>query len=544
MSSRGRWLDSRRHFLTSHLPHHFHYSQSTTIIVSKSSRSPRSIPRRPSPIALASSPTMAPNTAYYRTIINGVGYRFALPLLLGPPPRLGDLVDIEVTLFLKDPNKVITTSPAASGPVTRRSPSLDFPTLDIVLAGASWQLPLLEAGRVGDDDEMYKVQIRRMPPPSQSPLPPIPLSRSGNENATEEVTLLELNEGYNNQVNRTQYVDILPNHDPPPSRAFFTEHLVNPTTWAVSTHLRTWFRLTKVDKSERARDWHNLNHQGVPCKVRDGRYLSIAADGFSAVDLKMTCDPLQDGDAQLKLVPVPADYACQPATASAEASHILDRYCIIVEQGGRQHRVYEPVRKGIDEGWRGVLRVLAEYDSAETASSFTYSEECGETDEFYDFGVRLRDGGARLPLKFKSGSTSTTRLRLPGIALDYASYGTCISIDEAGANSRVFADVHLHSGTDEPHDIVFKVRDHAGGAYKEIMYALREREELRAVSEGQWRTFDSSHTDEATLRFIANAARTSFGKDRLRPQCPPRSSRENSPEDDSPEREEKKPRLS
>lgn len=502
---------------------------------------------------------MSANFAFFRTVVNGVGYRFALPLSQPPPPPQGDLVDIEVAVFFKDANKAIFEGHETDAPAKRRSPSLEFPTIDIALAGAIWHLPLFEQPRAGAEDELVRVQVKRMPPQTRLlRLAPSSTAAGNTSSISDSSTAttsrapvmtghglddvkLELNKAYDEHVYHTQYVDVLPKRDPPRSAAY--QRLANATSWAVSTQLSTWFRLTTIDKVKRSLDMVALKSDGLPCTI-NGRRLSIAGEGFSATNLKMTCTSLADGEGRFLLVPITAGYACQPATASAEASYVLNNFQLIVEQEGQHHRVYEPSGKLVKASWRELLNTIAEYDSAERASRILYSEIFdwdGVESNVACFGVRLRDGGARLPL-IQGHYIDAMLLRLPIDANFYAAYGTFADIDVEDMDDEVVVDVSL-SPRSEPSDIILKVVDQPQGFYDRIFYTLRPRGDFSAVSDPEWLCLDASIIDAAAIRFIINAARASFGQDCLKPHPSQQRWRDSSPED-SPERKEKKPRLS
>lgn len=104
---------------------------------------------------------MAPTFVHYRKVINNVGYRFALPAL-APPSPIGDLIDIEVALFIKDPSKALYEQHAAVNRTSKRTEVDDSATLDVAIGGVLWLLPLLPAS-ANAEIEYHIITARRMP---------------------------------------------------------------------------------------------------------------------------------------------------------------------------------------------------------------------------------------------------------------------------------------------------------------------------------------------------------------------------------------------
>lgn len=402
---------------------------------------------------------MASTVLHYRKVIGNLGYRFTLPILGAPTPA-GESVDVEVAIFIKEPTKALHDQQRPAHPAARRTVSEDLVTVDVVVAGATWSLPLLGA-QGGRDVEYHTVTTRRFPPSasaigtssltsgvgtvgvptgqgagsgensqddrltgraliSHQPSAPASLAAFDVIHIEPKASLdenLRINVAYHNQITRTRYVDVLPKGDDPletPARV--DPRLYDSIFWSVSVQAHTWFRQTEVSTAERTADWNQLVHTGLPCRVTR-RHIDVLGRGCRADGLEAILLFLTDGEARLRLVAFEAPQAPQLATASAHASHILNNYQIVIEQHGRVRAVFGPVP--LNGKWDAFLRQLAEYSSIQTGRSLIYSEEPGTgilTDRAAEigFGVRLRDGGARLLLQRKRNGDGVLQLKLPG----------------------------------------------------------------------------------------------------------------------------------
>lgn len=72
-----------------------------------------------------------------------------------------------------------------------------------------------------------------------------------------------------------------------------------------------------------------------------------------------------------------------------------------------------------------------------------------------------------------------------------------------------------------------RVKEQDEGDYEAIKYALRERKSLKRIMKQEWKSLGTDIVDEATILLMINAARASFGRQRLRqlPASPSRNKR-------------------
>lgn len=253
---------------------------------------------------------------------------------------------------------------------------------------------------------------------------------------------------------------------------------------------------------------------GLPCLVK-GNHIDVWSRGFRAFGLEIPSTGLVDGAARFKLVSNKGDYSCQPAAASAYASYILNHYSLVVKQAETEVTVYAPHGEVVEKKWDYLFRDLAEYSSAQLGRSLLFSEEPRWGRGAYvvmGFGVRLRDGGARLPLKPKNNSTSTMQMHLPGLAAlcdGWATFGSFLATSDHQDGTTV--DVRLPA-TKDSQDIVLRVAERANGDYDKIEYALRASGSVVPIKDEEWQVLDSAMIDEVATLHILNAARLSFGR--------------------------------
>lgn len=315
--------------------------------------------------------------------------------------------------------------------------------------------------------------------------------------------------------------------------------------WSINIELGTWFRRASVSRAKRALDWQQLTNRGLPCRVK-GNSIDVVARGFTASGLALTTKRLTDGEARFKLVPMPADRAVHAAAASAHASHIINLYVLTVQQGDTLVQAYAPHARPVDENWDHLLRELAEYSSAETGQSLIYSEEprIGRVlEEVMGFGVRLRDGGSRLPLRASKSDEKMVQMQLPGLLekpatpTRRAASAPAVSsweLFESGSTSKKRAvDVRLPA-TAERRNIILRVVERADGDYQNVEYAMRSQGIVTPIKEEEWQSLTTEVVEDITLLHILNAARMTFGRPIL----------EELPTDqDTSQPKDKKPRL-
>lgn len=328
---------------------------------------------------------------------------------------------------------------------------------------------------------------------------------------------LDLNDSYAYRINQTRYVDVLPKGDKPSTGTKDSRRgLLGPKRWSVSKEFRIWFRFARIPKDTRKIDWYLLTGSGIPCTVR-GKFIEVQGLGCPERSLEVTTNALSDGEARYKLVPISlSEYACQPTAASAEASHIFSLYHIVIEQNGQEHRAFEPAGQCLDFEWQRHLRILGQYSSAESARSLIYSVDChldGTAEYVNGFGVRLRDGGSRLPLRLKAGEQGVAQIELPGELSLYNEWGAYIAPPSSlqACYSKIVVDVRLSLG-DSPTDLVLKVEDQDEGDYHRMQYALRPRGDLKPVRRDEWKPLDLDIINLSARRYMINVARSTVGR--------------------------------
>lgn len=109
---------------------------------------------------------MAPTLVHYRKVIGNVGYRFTLPIL-DPPPASGEVIDVEVAIFSKDPSRALHEQYRAAERPSKRKDVEDLTTIDVFIAGATWLLPLFSPSGT-KDVEHHVVRTRRIPATQQA----------------------------------------------------------------------------------------------------------------------------------------------------------------------------------------------------------------------------------------------------------------------------------------------------------------------------------------------------------------------------------------
>ncbi|PWN25688.1 hypothetical protein BDZ90DRAFT_71466 [Jaminaea rosea] len=99
---------------------------------------------------------------------------------------------------------------------------------------------------------------------------------------------------------------------------------------------------------------------------------TIAGRNFVLATDHLTARVVAGVETSLRLRPIANQWACQPMSATPEASYILRRYRVTIDQRSGLRACYEPFAAPVHARWAGHL--------------------------LHGIGVRMRDGGARFPL--------------------------------------------------------------------------------------------------------------------------------------------------
>lgn len=342
----------------------------------------------------------------------------------------------------------------------------------------------------------------------------------------------DMNEIFKHRLRWTKYVDVLPKGDRVPikitKRESYRKHR---GSWCVNLEERTIYHLTSTPTHTRTMGWRALtrNQAGLPCTIA-GNILGIDLGQPRLFVMLLTGVQLADGPALLKVVPKPAEYACQPLGASAEASYFLNRFKLVVKQKGRQSPACEPLARLVTINEEAILSTLAQWAMLESSSpspsanKMVYSSIPGPSPglgELLNVGIRLRDGGARLPIICRGGATSRKRIKMPGVAFFHALFGDDELLwklmdrpkSERGEEMIGTREVNLRVvvPTSGPHDLLLRVVDQADGLFEELQYAVRPQGSFKPVRESEWKRMEVPLVDEWVVSFFLNVARESFG---------------------------------
>lgn len=342
-----------------------------------------------------------------------------------------------------------------------------------------------------------------------------------------------VNVAFDKPINFTRYVDVLPQGDPFPANAkLFDSRLAPNKAWTISQSMQTQFIATKLPAENRPLEWHLLTtpNLGFPGEIRDSAFhhrLSGQACKEWLGDKKHSLGP---GPAVLKLVPVGSDYACQPTSATPEASYLLKYWRIVVEQDGQQCQLHQPLGEDIDWDSQPLFKHLAELASAERApghiiyskAPYWYAEEVSGV------GVRLRDGGSRIPLYI----TNDGRIlfKVPGDAHLHSKRGRFDGKHNEHQRRRYYKErivrgcmaqlrVELPAGAQH---IIIKVNDTDTGDFHSLQYALRPQGSFQPIKEDEWLPLTVDQAESWVLCFFINLAKVTWGclnRDLVRPSA-------------------------
>lgn len=340
---------------------------------------------------------------------------------------------------------------------------------------------------------------------------------------------LSINTSFRGQILWLRYVDKLPQGDPVPAWAKSIDpRLENPSYWAVKLSERICYHQARVPKQYAQRYWDLLTGPGLPCKLdnhfkEEDQWIKLQYQPSSWGWLKLCGELPSKSSALLKVKPIPPDYACQPAGASAGASYMLNNYQILIEQDGEEYTALEPLAELVDPVADGFLRQLAEYASAAgapgkipyyTSAAVDLAEEKNWASSLYHVGIRLRDGGSRFNID-KTPYPHRLVVSLPGTGRHLARFGTFERVPtgaKATERKTIELTIHVPPGA---HDIVLRVADAPQGKFKKIEYVLRRQKETEPIKEDEWKPFVVGPKDGWVLSYFANLARLSFGTTRL-----------------------------
>lgn len=461
------------------------------------------------------------------------------------------------------------TSPATPRPTSPEAASSFRP-----LSPASASTVSLALADTSDDDDETSSSSESDSPsqsttphpqrrPQQTPMSPtidisVPVGsrRYGETVITEEVAFgpLSRNIRYSRSLNwgshfhptllHLQYVDVLPRGDPLPDEKGRKLQRESNTSWTVDFAKRTLYHKPAIPRAEREMIWRALlSSSGLPCGVGNGIItvdLGLGRHNF----IRLPALQLRNGAAKLKVLPNPPDYACQPAGASAEASYFINRYQLVIEQGGKRFPAIPNLSGAYLDLNEEVLLCLLGQAAAATASStesatrMVYAQQPqpfhGMTDLF-NVGVRLRDGGSRYPVinaitsKGSSGSSSSGKSRtrnrflMPGTAMWHAMYGDFDNLGilkrrdereldrtrEGALRMKIPPQQEEEEGTKL--DVVFRVKEQEQGACETLQCAFRKQGCFEAIKEEEWMVVGPREMDGWAVEFLVAMARESVG---------------------------------
>lgn len=292
--------------------------------------------------------------------------------------------------------------------------------------------------------------------------------------------------------------------------------------------MQMYFKATRLDPGLRMRTWQLLTTPGtgLPCGVnaRQEVFFSLAGMRGSAEPDDVSSS-IKQGKAVLKLIPVGADYACQPTSAWPEASYLFNNWRVIVEQDGQQHDLFQPLARDLEaaddlcsDGT--IFEQLAEIASAERGPGrIVYAKmpyPAGE--QLSGVGVRLRDGGSRLRLRLSK------EFYLPGHEYLHSKFGRFDGlVPTAGRSPNYYVEVKPNIFVPEgEYDIIFRVNESEVGDYNRLEYALRPRKSFKPIRQDEWLPADTSVLDEWVICFFINLAKVTWGclnRDLVRPSA-------------------------
>lgn len=387
------------------------------------------------------------------------------------------------------------------------------------------------------------------------------------EEAWDDLTIeeeLPINVALRRPLNFIRYVDYLPRGDPFPMDArLFDRRLAQNEVWAVDAEMQTQFLATRTEPGRRMRAWQLLTTPslGHPGKI-EGRNFCYTLTNLCTEE-RLVKSPFKSGPAFLKLLPVSKDWACQPTSASPQASYMINNWRMVVEQDGVQHDVYNLRAKYIDYEVLQGFEHYAELASAEGAPGrIIYAQRpywYGE--DISGVGVRLRDGGSRFELD--RIDDEKYEFKLPGDKHLHSKWGRFDDKDIKPVRrlkTPIMAQLRVPTSLREQ-DVIFRVNDRDVGDFHQLEYVLRRRNSYTAIKPEEWIPVEPTELDEWIICFFCNIAKVTWGclnRDLLRPSSasttdetvqPLQGAAANSnnggeAESSSSARDKKKPRLS
>lgn len=184
---------------------------------------------------------------------------------------------------------------------------------------------------------------------------------------------------------------------------------------------------------------------------------------------------------------------------------------------------YEPLAQDVHYNADSILSLLGQFASAEGSPGkmlFTaVPEALPGSEDVYNFGTRMRDGGARLPILSKGKDRK--RIKMPGLAIHHSIYdGRGLSSGEVEGDQFKSREVNLRCKVpDGRQDLLLRVQEGQRGKFTRLEHASRPHGSFEPVDESEWRLFwDPLATraiEEWAAMFLINAARLSFGTDKL-----------------------------